>query len=272
MPEKLETYQYHRFLDEAGDTTFYGKGKVPIIGTNGVSKTFILGMLKVKEPLEQVRQKVRDLQNEITSSPYFHDIPSVKKAIEKHGYFLHAKNDLPEIRKMAFDLIQSIDCSFEAVVARKNYALYESKHNGKAAEFYADLLSHLLKNKFQKYDKLVLNIAERSGSTSHNNLQSGLSKAVHRSSKRVKKEESSCDVVFNVQQPTNEPLLNIADYFCWAIQRVFERGETRFYDYISDQVSFVQDLYDFENYEKGRNCYTRKNKLTKRNHINEKNP
>tara|TARA_B110000114_G_C14826512_1_gene290853 strand:- start:319 stop:426 length:108 start_codon:yes stop_codon:yes gene_type:complete len=27
---------FHCFLDEAGDTTFYGKGKKNIIGTNGV--------------------------------------------------------------------------------------------------------------------------------------------------------------------------------------------------------------------------------------------
>lgn len=30
----LETY--HRFLDEAGDTAFYGKGKTPIIGVKVV--------------------------------------------------------------------------------------------------------------------------------------------------------------------------------------------------------------------------------------------
>ena len=35
--------EYHRFLDESGDTTFYGKGKRVIIGENGVSKCFILG-------------------------------------------------------------------------------------------------------------------------------------------------------------------------------------------------------------------------------------
>jgi hypothetical protein len=34
------------------------------------------------------------------------------------------------------------------------------------------------------------------------------------------------NVVFNVQNQTSEPLLNITDYFCWSVQRVFERGET----------------------------------------------
>ncbi len=40
---------YHRFLDESGDTTFYGKKKRVIVGENGVSKSFILGMVKLKQ-------------------------------------------------------------------------------------------------------------------------------------------------------------------------------------------------------------------------------
>jgi hypothetical protein len=51
------------------------------------------------------------------------------------------------------------------------------------------------------------------------------------------------------QNHQTEPLLNIADYFCWAIQRVFERGETRYYDFIRKKNSFVVDLYDNEKWE-----------------------
>ena len=46
----------HRFLDEAGDTTFYGKGRKPIIGQPGVSLTFGLGMLKINDELVATRQ------------------------------------------------------------------------------------------------------------------------------------------------------------------------------------------------------------------------
>jgi len=47
MPQKKKTMLkvYHRFLDESGDTTFYGKKKRIIVGDIGVSKTFILGMV-----------------------------------------------------------------------------------------------------------------------------------------------------------------------------------------------------------------------------------
>jgi len=257
-----ESFNKHRFLDEAGDTTFYGKGKVLTIGNEGSSHCFILGMLKINEPLDPVRNKVIELQQAIAEDSYFHGVPSIEKFKTTCGYFLHAKNDLPEVKKMAFELIKSIDCSFEAVVGRKIPTLYESKHNGKEAEFYADLLSHLLKNKLNAYSKLVLNISHRSTCTTHTNLQKGLNKAITNAQSNAPDKANDCNVVFNVQQPTAEPLLNIADYFCWAIQRVFERGETRYYDYISDQVAMVQDLYDFEKWKSGDNYYNRQKKLS----------
>jgi hypothetical protein len=259
------SFKSHRFLDEAGDTTFYGKGKISVIGNEGSSHCFILGMLKINEPLDEVRNKVVDLQQSIADDSYFEGIPSIEKKKATYGYFLHAKDDLPEVRKMVFDLIKTIDCSFETVVGRKIPALYEKKHNGKEAEFYADLLSHLLKNKLNAYERLVLNISHRSKCTSHTNLQKGLMKAIHRANSKSPDKANDCNVVFNVQQPTTEPLLNLADYFCWAIQRVFERGETRYYDYISEQVAMVQDIYDFEKWKRGGNYYNRKKKLSSEN-------
>jgi hypothetical protein len=79
-------------------------------------------------------------------------------------------------------------------------------------------------------------------------------------------------VVFNVQQPTKEPLLSIVDYFCWSIQRVFEMGETRFYEFIHDKISVVWDIYDFAGAINGQNYYTKKRKLTEGNCLKEKSP
>ena len=73
--------------------------------------------------------------------------------------------------------------------------------------------------------------------------------------------------MFNVTKPLQEPLLNIADYFCWAIQRVFEKGETRYYDFVKEKISLVVDLYDIDKYEGFKNYYTPKNPLTAENKI-----
>lgn len=257
----------HRFLDEAGDTTFYGKGKKLIIGNEGVSKSFIIGMVKFKQPLHDLRQRIIELQKAVEQDPYYKDVPSIVKKAQKGGYFFHAKDDLPEVRRTFFDFIKTLDCRYEAVVARKIPELFIKKHNSKEAEFYADLLSHLLKNKLELGEKLVLNIAKRGSSTRHTTLAMALDKATRRFIKRFPDKQIETKVVFNIQSPSDEPLLNIADYLCWAIQRVFERGEVRFYEFLIDKVSLVIDLYDREKWKGSRNYYTKNNPLTAQNKI-----
>lgn len=244
--EKVPLHKYHRYLDEAGDITFYGKGKVPIIGSEGVSSYFLMGMLTLNEPVEGIRKKIVDLQIQIANDPYFRSVPSILKKKSKNGYFLHAKDDVPEVRKMAFELITNIDCYFDAVIGRKDYSIYEKKHNGNQSEFYADLLSYLLIDNFDDQDRIVLNIAHRSKCTTHKNLEKGLEKATIIAANKYPDSFNSCTMVFNVQQPTTEPIINLVDYFLWALQRKWERNENRYFDFIGSKIRSVVPLYHKE--------------------------
>jgi len=94
-----------------------------------------------------------------------------------------------------------------------------------------------------------------------------LDKATRRFATKNPGKQIETKVVFNIQSPIEEPLLNVADYFCWAIQRVFERGEIRFYEFLIDKISLVIDLYDREKWEGSRNYYTKNNPLTAQNKI-----
>lgn len=257
----------HRFLDEAGDTTFYAKGKIPIVGNEGISCCFILGLVKFKQPLDELRTKVKELQASIQNDKYYQDVPSVQKKIQKSGFYFHATDDPAEVRKVFFDFIGSLNCSFEAVVGRKIPILYEKKHNGNETEFYADMLAHLLKNKFHKEDTLVLTIAQRGKSTRNNVLELARQKAEKRFTESRDGKEAKTRIAFNIQNQYTEPLLNVADYFCWAVQRVFERGELRYYHYLQEKISMVIDLYDQEKFEGWKNYYGPKNPLTAENKI-----
>ncbi len=237
----------HRFLDEAGDTTFYGKGRKIIVGQPGVSLSFSIGMLHVKSDLSMVRDQVIALQRQIENDNYLNVIPSIKKKINKGGYYLHATDDPPEVRQLAYRLIKQLDCSLEMVVARKIPGIFINKHNSAESEFYADLLSHLLKSKLKSGHKYVLNIARRANSTSNANLEKALQKAHLRAGSRHPSKDLVSRVVFNVQTPQTEPLLNMADYLCWSVQRIFERGETRYYDFIKEKIARVVDIYDTKN-------------------------
>jgi hypothetical protein len=266
---------YHRFLDESGDTTFYGKNKRIIVGSEGVSKSFILGMVKFKTKLDPIRKRIIEMQNEVGNDTFYADVPSIQKKKSKGGYYFHAKDDLPEVREKFFRFLKELNCSFEAIVARKIPDLYENKHEGKETLFYADVLSHLIKNKFMKYEKFVLNIAGRGKSTKNHNLLRSLDIAQARFQEQNPEKDIQTKIVFNVCDQTSEPLLNVADYFCWCIQNVFEKGNVRYYNFLNEKISSVVDLYDFNSYEKydedGKKCwpnyYGKNNLLSAKNKL-----
>lgn len=137
----------HRFLDEAGDTTFFGKGRVLMLGREGVSLAFGIGMVKFAPPVPEMRGQVLGLCRAVEEDAYLNRIPSVLKRLQSGGFYFHAKDDPPEVRERLFKWIHQTDCSLEMVVGRKIPALFDRQHNGNESEFYADLLSHLLKNK-----------------------------------------------------------------------------------------------------------------------------
>jgi hypothetical protein len=168
--------------------------------------------------------------------------------------FLHYLRDLP--------------CEAEIVVARKIPPLFIRKHHGKEDEFYGDILSHLIKNRLKKEQKIVLNVAQRGSSTRSKVLDEALEKAVGRAGKKWSTGEMRSKVVFNVQTPLTEPLLCVADYLNWAVQRVFEKGEMRFYDYLREKIRLVVDLYDSSGYATHSNYYDHKrHPLTSANKI-----
>ncbi len=263
--EKQE--KIHLFLDEAGDTTFFGKGRVPILGQDGVSLCFGLGMIKFAAPVAEVRRQVEALCRAVEADDYLNRIPNVAKRVQSGGFFFHAKDDSPEVRERLFKWIRATDCSLEMVVGRKIPALFARKHNGKDSEFYADLLSHLLKNKLKIGQRQVINIAERGKTTRNHVLELAMTKARERFAKKQDAAEISSEVVFNVQNQCTEPLLCVPDYLAWTVQRVFERGETRYYDFMWERISLVVDLYDAEKYEGSRNYYTPKRPLTAENKL-----
>ena len=98
-------------------------------------------------------------------------------------------------------------------------------------------------------------------------LQSSVLRAGDTDDKKEDATAISSEIVFNVQTPRTEPLLCVPDYLAWTVQRVFERGETRHYDFVRERISLVVDLYDAEKYEGSRNYYTPQRPLTAENKL-----
>ena len=62
------------------------------------------------------------------------------------------------------------------------------------------------------------------------------------------KTEVQVDTKILVQQPSDEPCLQIVDYMNWAVYRAIVKREDRFYQLVADKVSYLVDLYDTAKY------------------------
>lgn len=253
----------HRFLDEAWDTTFFWKWKINIIWTPWVSKAFYMWMVKIKTPLEEVRKNIEILEKQIENDKKFKNIPSVKKRVKKFWkFFFHSKDDITEIKDIFFDFLKNnIDFSCEVIIARKKMSIFEKSHLKKEELFYADILWHLLKNKFWNKEKIILNIAKRWNSTKTNNLEKAKDRAIERAlaNNKWKIVYPNKEVVFNTKESNKNPILSIPDYMLWAIQRLCEKWEIVYYEKIKEKYPVIIDIYDSENYKNYNNYYNWKN-------------
>ena len=112
----------HYFVDEAGDPVLFdARGRV-LIGTAGCSRYFAVGLLDVADPIA-LGADLNKLRADLLADPYFKDVPSMQPDERKTALYFHAKDDLPEVRREVFKLLQRHPVRFSAVVRDKQSVL-----------------------------------------------------------------------------------------------------------------------------------------------------
>ncbi len=228
------------FIDEFGDSKFFGKRKKLLVGPSGYQPVLGIGFVRM-ENRRVIRKQVENFQNSIIADELYNSIPSLNKNTR---WFLHAKDDHPEIRAKFFELIRVLDgIDVQIVIARKKLDVFTNKHNSNDSEFYFDVLNRLLKNQIKPTDSLYL--AERQKTT--------MPKFITAIEKSVEKETSKLEgCKFNIVSSREFPEMSIIDYILWAVQRYIVKNEYRFFKSVSSKCSKVVDLYD----SRGMKIYT----------------
>ena len=245
------------FVDEAGDPAFYAnRSKRIIVGEEGCSRTLILGFIRTYDP-QQIRSKLAEVRLEIANDRYLKDIPSLKKSL----LYFHAKDDCPEIRKLVFDALDKMNFQAQTIVARKVEQLFRTKYQSSQLRFYDDLVTKLFKRQLHLAQENHITFARRGNKP----RQQALRTAVERAAREFRKAFShAADTNTSVEtsQPIQEPALQAIDYVNWAVQRAFERGEMRYFEFLRAKIELVWDVFDFDKYEKKEGCvYDRKRNL-----------
>ena len=262
VKETTPSKRYY-FIDEGGDATLFSrKGKV-LVGTNDYSSSFIVGMLDIKDP-KNLQMRLDDLRKELTSDPYFQGVPSMQPEARKTASVFHAKDDLQEVRREVFRLLRETkDLHFYAVVTDKLSMLeYVRKKQEKDKsyryhpnELYGDLTKRLCRERLGPYGDCEVILSRREKFDRSTPFEELAEEARTRSKGMI-------NIVSAV--PQKHAGLQAVDYFVWTLQRLYERGEDRYLNYLWKVFPLVHDINDISNGLYGVS-YTQSNKLTAKN-------
>lgn len=240
----------HYFVDEAGDATLFNARKQAIIGTEGCSRYFILGVLAIADS-EPLGRELNHLRAELLADPYFKRVPSMQPQAKKTAVAFHAKDDLPEVRREVLKLLMRHDLRFLAVVRDKQAVLsYVRQRNERDPsyryhpnELYDSLVSRLFKNLLHQAARYRVHFARRGSSDRTAALRAALGQA-RRNFSRSWKITGTAPVEVVAAWPEQYAGLQAVDYFLWALQRLYERREERYLEFVWPQVSLVHDVDD----------------------------
>jgi hypothetical protein len=249
-PEKPSNYQSvcHYFVDEAGDPTlFNAKGDV-IIGTEGCSRYFMLGILHVQDPVK-LSSSLETLRQNLLNEPYFRRIPSMQPERQKTALMFHAKDDIPEVRREVFaELMRHDGLRFYAVVRDKKRGILREVRTYKHKRYqpneqYDQLVKRLFKDRLHKEDEYIITFATRGAK----DRTRALTKALEEARKRFGKKwgiHSDAPIHIRNTPAYQQPCLQAADYLLWAVQRCYEKREDRYLDYVWPLCHLVWDADD----------------------------
>ena len=251
MLEETHTTMRHYFTDEAGDSTlFSAKGKV-LIGTEGCSRFFILGLLDVPCPMD-LQRIFGDLREQLLNDAYFRDIPSMQEKARKTANAFHAKDDVPEVRREVYRLLRNMEgLRFSAIVTDKRRVLEYVRHQNETNphyhyhpnELYDYLIPRLFKERLNQSSRYHIIFSKLGKSNRTVALRQGLELA-RDSTVKQKNFASNVSLKVSVGTPKQHAGLQAVDYFVWALQRLYELGEDRYVKYLWRAFRLVQDIDD----------------------------
>jgi len=235
------------FVDESGDPVVFGKGGKIVVG-DGCSKFFLLGMAHVEDASEAFR-RMEELRTALLADPYFKGVPSMQPEAKKTAVCFHAKNDVPEVRREVFQLLPQLRVKVRVAVWNKlRFALGFQAHaksglqlrfNGN--DIYDSLVKELFHNQLHEAETNTITFARRGKSA----RVQALAKAITHAKEVFRKhyggsEDRPCEVL--TSSPSECVGLQLIDYYLWACQRWFERGEDRFYRLVELQFDPALDV------------------------------
>lgn len=242
----------HYFVDEAGDFNLLDKRGRVALGKDGVSYCFMVGLVDLPDPgLAQV--KLEALRRRLLADPRYRDVPSMQPQARKTARAFHAKDDPPGVRREVFDFLPSLGAKVIVAIRRKAPLAIKyktqygrSRRRLRSDAVYDQLVSRIFNGKLHLADEHHVVFARIGKSNRDPTLGEALSKA-QRAFEAKHGTRPRKPITIESMFPHESAGLQVADYYLWALQRMYERKDDEFFERLAPQYRLTMDLDDKRN-------------------------
>lgn len=229
------------FVDEAGDTTLFNRHGTPLVGRDGSSRYFIIGVAEVDDEPGLAR-KFSELRGDICSDPATKELPSLQHARGKTAAYFHAKDDHRLVRSRVFDLLSRHSFRFYAVIRDKEAVLTDllatqrlvPEYRYSQSALYDSMVGRLFRDRLHADDCEIV-FAKRGKKPRTAALRSAIEDAKSRFRERWNLTVDRTPAV-EAASPMEHAGLQAVDYSLWALQRWITRGEKDDWQRISSKA------------------------------------
>jgi hypothetical protein len=249
MAEKRSVNNY--YVDEAGDLTLFNRRGHVIVGKEGVSQVFMVGVAYLPDP-KATSHMLDQLRADLLADPYFKDVPSMQRHTQKTAIYFHAKDDLPEVRREVLKLLPQLGAKVQIAIKRKEYLvktarlLHQRQSKLSPDDVYDGLVKRLFKRILHTAQKNRIVFARRGKSVRQHALEEAIARAKSNFEKKTGIASDSETIILS-GYPSQYVGLQVIDYYLWALQRMYERGEDRFFHLLAPAYRLIMDLDDTRN-------------------------
>jgi hypothetical protein len=227
----------------------------------------MVGMAHIADP-EHVRREMEALRQALLADPYLREIPSMRPEAEKTTRCFHAKDDCTEVRMAVFKFLEQQDVKVQVGVRRKTELVkavrlaQSSNLRVSPNTVYDDIVKTIFKRTLHMADENVICFARRGKS----DRQEALARAIRRAKDNFRRDtgiavDRPTQIIPSV--PSASAGLQVVDYFLWAIQRLYERGEDRYFSFLAPCYKLVMDFDDKRTGKSYGRWYSDQDPLTK---------
>lgn len=245
-PPMAATY----YVDEAGDGVLFGPKGRNRLADPDAPQFFMLGMVRCACDADAAAA-LEKLRKDLVTHPLYSSIHSLQPAVGKTFRAFHAKDDHLEIRSKVLELLLTLDFKFYAVIKDMRSVLrYVENRNRMNTDYryhpnelYDLTVRMLFKHRLHKHDHYRITFARRGKSDRTKALSDHLEETRR---KFLMEQDLQHEPTLEIQPayPWEQSCLQIADYCLWALQRCYERHESRFLHALWPKVSIIHDVDD----------------------------